>query len=152
MLQQPLRGRSARLFGAGEGLLEAGSSCRPLPRWTDRSLYERTVSATRSQLGDAAFEEAQAEGRAMTFEQAEAYALEDHDATPNQAAGGQTAQGPIEEGRDSESHRRCRHADLRLITYGLWLRSTYLHYILSGVKSLLNDELRASLIPSIRLR
>ena len=63
----------------------------------------------------------------MTLEQAVAYALEDHDATPNQAARGGTAQGPIEEGRDSESHRRRRrHADLRLITYCLWLRSIYL--------------------------
>jgi hypothetical protein len=48
-----------------------------------RSFYERTVSATRSQLGDAAFEEAQAEGRAMTFEQAVAYAFEDHDVPLN---------------------------------------------------------------------
>ena len=81
-LEQPLRGCSACLFGAAEGLLEAVGAAvyYYLP---DRSLYERTVSATRSQLGDAAFEEAQAEGRAMTFEQAVAYALEDHDAPPN---------------------------------------------------------------------
>ena len=58
-----------------------GGGLQLLP--ADLSLYERTVSATRSQLGDAAFEEAQAEGRAMTFEQAVAYALEDHDAPPN---------------------------------------------------------------------
>ena len=82
-LQQPLRGRSARLFGAGEGLLEAVVAAVYNYYLPVRSLYERTVSATRSQLGDAAFEEAQAEGRAMTFEQAVAYALEDHDAPPN---------------------------------------------------------------------
>ena len=83
VLQQPLRGRSARLFGAGEGLLETVGAAVYNYYLPDRSLYERTVSATRSQLGDAAFEAAQAEGRAMTFEQAVAYALEDHDAPPN---------------------------------------------------------------------
>ena len=82
-LQQPLRGCSRRLFGAGEGLLEAVGGAVYNYYRPDRSLYERTVSATRSQLGDAAFEEAQAEGRAMTFEQAVAYALKDHDAPPN---------------------------------------------------------------------
>ncbi len=47
-----------------------------------RSLYERTVTAVRSRLGDAAFEEARAEGREMTFEQAVAYALSEADNTP----------------------------------------------------------------------
>jgi hypothetical protein len=75
--------RSARLFGAAEGLLEAVGAAVYNYYQPDRSLYERTVSATPSQLGDAAFEAARAEGRAMTFEQAVAYALEDHDAPPN---------------------------------------------------------------------
>ena len=82
-LQQPLRGRSARLFGAGEGLLEAVGAAVYNNYLPDRSLYERTVSARRSRLGDAAFEAAQAEGRAMTFEQAVVYALEDHYGPPN---------------------------------------------------------------------
>jgi len=43
----------------------------------NRSLYERTAAAVRSQLGESAFEEAWAEGQAMTFEQAVAYALEE---------------------------------------------------------------------------
>jgi hypothetical protein len=34
-------------------------------------------------LGEEGFEAARAGGRAMTFEQAVAYALEDHDAPPN---------------------------------------------------------------------
>src|SRR5215213_3971527 len=55
-LGQPLRGRSARLFGAAEGLLEAVVAAVYNYYRPDRSLYERTVSATRSQLGDAAFE------------------------------------------------------------------------------------------------
>jgi hypothetical protein len=70
-------------LGAAEGLLEAVEAAVYNYYLPDRSLYERTVSATRSQLGESAFEEAQAEGRAMTFEQAVAYAFEDHDAPPN---------------------------------------------------------------------
>ena len=75
--------RSARLSGAAEGQLEAVGAAVYNYYQPDRSLYERIVSATRSQLGGAAFEEARAEGRAMTFEQAVAYSLEDHDAPPN---------------------------------------------------------------------
>ena len=73
-LQQPLRGCSARLFGADEGLLEAVRAAVYNYYQPDRSLYERTVSAARSRLG-AAFEEARERGREMTFEQAVAYAL-----------------------------------------------------------------------------
>jgi hypothetical protein len=65
------------------GLLEALGAAVYNYYLPDRSLNERTVYATHSQLGDAAFEEAQAEGRAMTFEQTVAYALEVHDAPPN---------------------------------------------------------------------
>ena len=48
----------------------------------DPYLYERTLSATRSQMGDAGFEEARAEGREMTFEQAVEYALEGDEPSP----------------------------------------------------------------------
>jgi hypothetical protein len=41
-----------------------------------RPLYERTVTAVRSQMGEEAFEAARDEGRKMTFEQAVGYALE----------------------------------------------------------------------------
>jgi hypothetical protein len=44
-----------------------------------RSLYEHTVSATCSHLGEEAFEEARSEGRTMTLELAVAYALERKD-------------------------------------------------------------------------
>ena len=74
--------RSARLFGAAEGLLEFLGT----PVYTyykpDPSLYERTVSATRSRLGDVAFEEARERGREMTFDQAVEYALEDDKRSP----------------------------------------------------------------------
>ncbi len=74
--------RSARLFGAAEALLEAVGAAVYNYYQPDRSLYERTVSATRSRLGEAAFEEARAEGRKMDFEQAVAYALEASEASP----------------------------------------------------------------------
>ncbi len=74
--------RSARLSGAAEGLLEAvGATVYNYYR-PDRSLYEHTVSAMRSRLGDAAFEAAQDEGREMSFGQAVAYALEEDEASP----------------------------------------------------------------------
>ncbi len=68
---------SARLSGAAESLLETVRTAVYKYNQPDRWLYERTISATRSRLGDAAFEAARAEGRSMTFEQAVAYALED---------------------------------------------------------------------------
>ena len=73
--------RSARLSGAAEGLLEAVGAAVYNYYQPDRSLYERTVSAIRSRLGEAAFEAAQAEGRSMTFEKAVACALEDGEAS-----------------------------------------------------------------------
>jgi tetratricopeptide (TPR) repeat protein len=74
--------RSTRLFGAAEGLLEAVGV--PVYNYykPDPSLYERTMSATRSRMGVADFEEARAEGRDMTFEQAVSYALKDDEASP----------------------------------------------------------------------
>ncbi len=45
-----------------------------------RSRYEHTVAAVRSWLGEEAFEEARGHGRAMTFEQAVEYALENDEA------------------------------------------------------------------------
>jgi non-specific serine/threonine protein kinase len=73
--------RSARLFGAAEGLLQAVEA--PVYDYYEpnRSFYEHTKDAVRSQLDELAFEEAWAKGRAMTFEQAVEYALE-RDETP----------------------------------------------------------------------
>ncbi len=72
--------RSARLFGAADGLLETIG----VPVWTsykpDRSLYERTMADVREALGEAAFEAARTEGRAMSFERAIEYALEEPEA------------------------------------------------------------------------
>ncbi len=68
--------RAARLLGAAAALLEAlGADSRMDP--ADRAEYDRDVAAVRAQLDEALFVAAWAEGRAMTLEQAIAYALED---------------------------------------------------------------------------
>jgi tetratricopeptide (TPR) repeat protein len=65
--------RAARLLGAAEAQLEAGASY-----WNSaESLYiERSTLSAVAQLGEEAFAQTHAEGRAMTFEQAAAYAME----------------------------------------------------------------------------
>ena len=72
------RGQPARaliLFGAAEALREAVRA--PLTP-AERTGYERKVSVARSQLSQEASEAAWAQGRAMTLEQAIAYALNTH--------------------------------------------------------------------------
>jgi tetratricopeptide (TPR) repeat protein len=66
---------SAVLLGAAQGLLEEVGARVYNYYLPDRSLYEGTVADIRSQLGDAAFEEARRRGRKMTFERAIQYAL-----------------------------------------------------------------------------
>ncbi|HET6260735.1 MAG TPA: tetratricopeptide repeat protein, partial [Chloroflexia bacterium] len=80
--------RSARLFGAAEGLLQAVEA--PVYDYYEpnRSLYDRTAATMRSHLGDSAFEEAWAEGQAMTFEQAVAYVFEEGNDTAHENADG----------------------------------------------------------------
>ena len=67
--------RSARLFGAAEGMLEAAGA--PVYNYyiADRALYEKARAEATSSLGERAFEERRAEGRSMTFEESVAYAL-----------------------------------------------------------------------------
>jgi hypothetical protein len=65
--------RAARLYGAAEALLEAGGTVLDP---VDRYGYEAWVAAAREQLGEAAFRQAWAQGRAMTTREAVDYALE----------------------------------------------------------------------------
>jgi non-specific serine/threonine protein kinase len=65
---------AARLLGAVAPLWE-------MLEERDRRPFEDEVSAVRAQLGDAAFEKAQAEGCAMSLEQAIEYALENVEST-----------------------------------------------------------------------
>jgi hypothetical protein len=67
--------RAARLLGAAEALLEAAAV--PLYAWADHELHQRAADGTRERLGERGWTAAQDEGRAMTFEQAVEYALED---------------------------------------------------------------------------
>jgi non-specific serine/threonine protein kinase len=69
---QPVR--SARLWGAVESLHEAiGSTISPL----ERHFYGPYIAAARAQLGEAAWEAAWAEGKAMSLDEAVKYALKE---------------------------------------------------------------------------
>ena len=68
------RGVAARLWGATSMVREA--QIWPLPP-VARGDYDRDVALARAQLGEAAFEAAWTEGRAMTLEQAVTYALQE---------------------------------------------------------------------------
>jgi hypothetical protein len=72
MVNQPER--SARLFGAAEALRGALGQQVSLRQ---RGRYQETVSAVQAAVGNANFEQAWANGRAMTLEEAVAYALEE---------------------------------------------------------------------------
>jgi hypothetical protein len=64
---------AARLFGIAQGLRGVAGDQSPLGARAD---YEHDVVTTRAQLEPATFDAARAEGRAMTLEQAIAYALD----------------------------------------------------------------------------
>jgi len=72
--------RAAILFGAVEALFQILGG--HLPLWADESDHDRYVASTRARLGEAAFAAAWDEGRAMTLEQAVAYALASTEAEP----------------------------------------------------------------------
>ena len=66
--------RAARLFGAAEAMrLAIGGQIPP----NFQEDYDRAVAEMRAALGEPAFTDAWAEGKAMSFDQAVAYALED---------------------------------------------------------------------------
>jgi non-specific serine/threonine protein kinase len=76
--------RGTRLLGAAEALREATAGV--LPAW-ERADYERCVAAAREALGEAAFAAAWAEGRALSLDEAVAYALEEVAAAPENRLG-----------------------------------------------------------------
>ena len=71
---QSLAGYAARLWGAVERVREVGGNPRILP--AKLALVERIVVEARRSVDEAAWAAAWAEGRAMTLEQAVAYALD----------------------------------------------------------------------------
>ena len=69
-------GRAARLWAAADGMSEAyGTHMSRAARQVVS--YEASVAASRAQLGEPTWREAWSEGRAMTGEQAAAYAMSD---------------------------------------------------------------------------
>ncbi len=71
--------RAARLFGAAEVLREAmGERIGP----ANQGPYERALASIQARLDDAALASAWGEGRAMTLEQAIAYALAEDQLSP----------------------------------------------------------------------
>jgi len=72
--------QAARLFGAVEALLE-GIGMRGRKDPSDQKEFDHYVAAVRAHLDEAAFANAWAEGRAMTLEQAIAYALQKREAS-----------------------------------------------------------------------
>lgn len=70
--------RAARLFGAAEGLRETLSEAVAFQHSPEERAWREPYRATaRSQLGEAAWEEALAHGRAMGLDRAVSYALEE---------------------------------------------------------------------------
>ena len=72
--------RAARLFGAAGGLRETVEGPIHGDDRPDHSRHEGIIAAVRSSLGEPAFAAAWEAGRAMTFEEAVAYALGHHGA------------------------------------------------------------------------
>jgi tetratricopeptide (TPR) repeat protein len=68
--------RAAKLSSAAQAVFEAIDD--QIPQF-DRAEFDRHIQFARAQLGDDAVESLQAEGRAMTMEQAIAYALDDQE-------------------------------------------------------------------------
>jgi predicted ATPase/DNA-binding XRE family transcriptional regulator len=69
--KQPVR--AAKLYGAAQALF--GTTDYQIPAF-DQAEFDRHIQMARDQLGEARFEALASEGRAMTMEQAIAYALE----------------------------------------------------------------------------
>jgi DNA-binding CsgD family transcriptional regulator len=83
--------RAARLFGAAWALRGTIGAPRP-PAF--RSYHDRNLATARDRLGEAAFEEAFSEGRAMSAEQAIEYALSEEEEEPASAPTTKTSSEP----------------------------------------------------------
>jgi non-specific serine/threonine protein kinase len=73
--------RAARLWGTSEAVREA-AGIEIVPSTYTVTRYESRLTEVRDRLGEAAFEEAWEQGKAMTPEEAVAYALTEEDADP----------------------------------------------------------------------
>jgi predicted ATPase/DNA-binding CsgD family transcriptional regulator len=92
--------RAARLFGAAQALWETLREAVAFEHTPEEEAWRQPYRATaRSQVGEAAWEEALAQGRAMGLEQAIEYALADEEpsATPPSATTGQSSPSSMPE-------------------------------------------------------
>ena len=87
--------RAARLLGAAKDLLNLLGALLEPP---DQAEFERSVTTARAGMGDAAFSEAWAEGRAMALDQAIRYALST--GAPDSVHGGEPAGNPSQPSSD----------------------------------------------------
>jgi predicted ATPase/DNA-binding SARP family transcriptional activator/DNA-binding CsgD family transcriptional regulator len=74
--------RAARLWGAAEALKESTGIAYDAPFIRYQYDYEGLLTTMRNQLGEAAFERARAEGKALKQDQVVEYALSEEEATP----------------------------------------------------------------------
>jgi predicted ATPase/DNA-binding SARP family transcriptional activator/DNA-binding CsgD family transcriptional regulator len=86
--------RAAHLWGAAEAAREATGIALPPG---DRALHEPYLASARSRLGEAAWEEALAEGRAMSLEEGAEYALSEEKEPPAPAVTGPPEEPPADE-------------------------------------------------------
>jgi predicted ATPase/DNA-binding CsgD family transcriptional regulator len=87
--------RAARLWGAAEAMIEHTKVMADVHA-PIRSLNQGGIGAARATLGEAAFAAAWADGRAMTPEEAVAYALEEPQESPSRSARGLLSAREIE--------------------------------------------------------
>ena len=84
--------RAARLFGAAQALLEAVGAVAFEPTPEEEAWREPYLGAARSQLGEAAWGETLARGRAMTLQEAIEYALSEEEPSATAAPSSTTSQ------------------------------------------------------------
>jgi len=93
--------RAARLFGAADAARSGGVRAHAQAAlWAEEEAWRQPYRATaRSQVGEAAWEEALAQGQALRLEEAIEYALseEEPSATPPSSATGQSSLSPMPE-------------------------------------------------------
>jgi len=86
--------RAARLWGAAEAAREVTDIALPPG---DRALHEPYLADVRSRLGEVAWDEALAEGRAMSLDQAAEYALSKEETDPTTVPVPQTPKATADE-------------------------------------------------------
>jgi DNA-binding CsgD family transcriptional regulator/tetratricopeptide (TPR) repeat protein len=112
--------RAARLFGAAQALLEAVGAVAFEPTPEEEAWREPYLRAARSQLGEAAWGEALARGRAMTLEEAIEYALSEEEPPTTAAPSSNTGQPAPSSAPERPGGLTSREVEvLRLVATGM---------------------------------